>query len=128
MPGGIARLGSEKYVLLTTFRRTGEAVATPVWVATDGDDLVLFSKRDAGKVKRIRHTPRVRLVACDALGRRVHGPEVEGTARVLDADGSERARRVIARDYGVLGRVTMLLSRLRGGRARTVGIAVAVDG
>ena len=60
------------------------------------------------------------------LGKKTHGTTVTGKARVLDDAGSEHARRVVARRYGVVGRVTMLLSRLRGGPQRTVGIAIAL--
>ncbi|WP_033293448.1 PPOX class F420-dependent oxidoreductase [Amycolatopsis jejuensis] len=122
----LERLAAEKYVVLTTFRRDGRAVATPVWASRDGDELVLFSERNAGKVKRIRNNGEVRLQACDVRGRRRHGTEVTGTARLLDAPASARALQVIARDYGVVGRVTMFFSRLRGGPERTVGIAIAV--
>ncbi|WP_020657711.1 PPOX class F420-dependent oxidoreductase [Amycolatopsis benzoatilytica] len=124
----LERLAAEKYVVLTTFRRDGRAVPTPVWASRDGDELVLFSERTAGKVKRIRNNGDVRLQACDLRGRRLHGAEATGTARLLDADGSEHARRVIARDYGVVGRVSMFFSRLRGGPERTIGIAIKVDG
>ncbi|MFD2473882.1 PPOX class F420-dependent oxidoreductase [Amycolatopsis silviterrae] len=123
----LERLGAEKYVVLTTFRRDGRAVPTPVWASRDGDELVLFSERTAGKVKRIRNNGDVRLQACDVRGRRLHGAEASGTARLLDAADSDRIRRVIARDYGVIGRVTMFFSRLRGGPERTIGIAIKVS-
>ncbi|EHR62529.1 PPOX class F420-dependent oxidoreductase [Saccharomonospora cyanea] len=122
----LARLDSEKYVSLVTFRRTGVGVATPVWIARDGDELLVFSERHAGKVKRIRNDPRVELTACDVRGRRTHGATVTGKARVLDDEGSAHARRVIARRYGLVGRLTMFFSRLRGGPRRTVGIAIAL--
>lgn len=122
----LARLDSEKYVSLVTFRKIGAEVATPVWIARDGAELLVFSERHAGKVKRIRNNPEVRLTACDVLGKKTHGPTVTGTARVLDDAGSEHARRVIARRYGVLGRLTMFFSRLRGGPRRTVGIAITL--
>lgn len=123
----LARLDAEKYVSLVTFRKNGTGVATPVWIARDGTELLVFSERNAGKVKRIRHTPRVELTACDMLGKKTHGATVTGKARILDDAGGEHARKVIARRYGLLGRVTMLLSRLRGGPQRTVGIAITLS-
>ncbi|GAA1223254.1 PPOX class F420-dependent oxidoreductase [Prauserella halophila] len=124
----LERLGAEKYVLLTTFRRSGTAVPTPVWIARDGDELVLYSGRDAGKVKRIRAGAGVEVTACDVRGTTTHGDTVRGTARVLDEAGSARARDLIARKYGVFGKLAMLGSRLRGGTSRTVGIAVTLTG
>ncbi|MEY7972013.1 PPOX class F420-dependent oxidoreductase [Saccharomonospora xinjiangensis] len=128
-PGSeLARFDTEKYVSLVTFRRNGTGVATPVWIARDGSELLVFSERNAGKVKRIRNNPGVELTACDALGRKTHGETVTGRARVLGDEGSAHARRVIARRYGLVGRVTMALSLLRGGPQRTVGIAITLDG
>lgn len=122
------RLAAERYVVLTTFRRDGRAVPTPIWVAGEGGELVLWSVREAGKVKRIRNDGRVEVQACDVRGRKTHGPKVSGQARLLDDAGTERARRMIARKYGVVGRVTMFFSKLRGPADRTVGIAVKLDG
>ncbi len=122
------RLAAERYVVLTTFRRDGRAVPTPVWVAGDGGELLLWSVRKAGKVKRIRNDGRVEVQACDVRGQKTHGAKVSGQARLLDAGDTERARQAIGRKYGITGRVTMFFSKLRGPADRTVGIAVKLDG
>jgi uncharacterized protein len=121
------RLSGEKYVLLTTYRRSGDAVATPIWVVGEDGELVMWTERRSGKVKRLRRDPAVLVQACDVRGRRTHGAAVAGKARVLDDAGSDRVRRAIAGKYGLFGRVTMFFSRLRGGTERTVGIAVTLD-
>jgi len=121
------RLGAEKYVLLTTYRKDGTAVPTPVWVAADDGELVFFSERKAGKVKRIRRDGKVVVQACDLRGAKTHGPAVPGQARLLDQAGTDRALDLIGRDYGLIGRVTMFFSRLRGPKDRTIGIAVKLD-
>jgi PPOX class probable F420-dependent enzyme len=64
-----ASLAAEKYVLLTTFRKTGVGVPTAVWVAPDGDDLVVITVETAGKVKRIRNNPTVTLQPCTMTGK-----------------------------------------------------------
>lgn len=120
-------LGREKYVLLTTFRKDGTPVPTPIWVAEDGGELVMYSERDTGKVKRIRRDGTVRVQACDLRGRTTHGPEAMGTARLVEGEDYERVRRLLARKYGLLGRVTMFVGSLRGPKDRTVGIAVRLD-
>ncbi len=122
------RLAAEKYVVLTTFRKSGVAVPTPVWLAGADGELVMWSVRKAGKVKRIRNSGRVELQACDRLGRQTHGAKVSGHARLLDDAATRRACADIGRKYGVMGQVTMFFSRLRGGPPRTVGIAVKLDG
>lgn len=60
-------------------------------------------RTSSGKVKRLRHTPRVTLVPCDARGRVVAEAEpVEASAVVRD-DEETRARleSALARKYGV---------------------------
>ena len=85
----MASLPRSEYVSLTTFRRTGVPVATPVWAAPDGDALVVWTRADSGKVKRLRHTARVTVAPCDVRGR-VRGPAVEGVADFVpdDVNGS----------------------------------------
>ncbi|MFD2418688.1 PPOX class F420-dependent oxidoreductase [Amycolatopsis pigmentata] len=121
------RLSGERYVVLTTYRRNGDPVETPVWVAGEGGELVVWTERQSGKVKRIRRDPAVRVQAGDLRGRSKHGAAVAGRARVLDDAGSELVRRAIVGKYGLLARVTMFFSRLRGGSDRTVGLAIALD-
>ncbi|MGK5676415.1 PPOX class F420-dependent oxidoreductase, partial [Micromonospora sp. URMC 106] len=73
------RLASEKYVLLTTFRKDGRAVPTPVWAVRDGDALAVWSAADSGKVKRIRRSGDVTVAPCDVRGR-PHGEAVPAHA------------------------------------------------
>jgi PPOX class probable F420-dependent enzyme len=101
IPGerGFALLGGHKYCLLTTFRRTGEPVPTPVWFGlTDRGSVCFNSEATAGKVKRIRANPSVRLAPCTARGKPL-GPPAEGRARVLSEE-AEWAERAIAANYG----------------------------
>lgn len=65
----LSALAAESYVLLTTYRTSGEAVSTPVWIAESSDGQVLVTTgTNSGKVKRIRHNPRIEIVAYDARG------------------------------------------------------------
>ncbi|NIH79317.1 PPOX class F420-dependent oxidoreductase [Amycolatopsis viridis] len=121
------RIAAEKFLLLTTFRKSGAPVPTPVWAAGDAGEIVVWSERTAGKVKRIRNNPEITVQGCDLRGNSVHGPVVRGRARILDDEATERVRTVIARKYGIVGRVTMFFSRLRG-RRRTVGLAIRLAG
>jgi PPOX class probable F420-dependent enzyme len=122
----IARLGAGKYLLVTTFRRDGRAVPTPVWMARDGESLVVWTVSNSGKVKRIRNSGTVKLAPCSMRGE-PQGDEVGGHAVLLDPDGTEQARKLIAVKYGLIGRITMLGSRLRRGSDGTVGIRLTVD-
>lgn len=123
----VGELGSSKYVLLTTYRRDGRAVPTPVWVVRLDDDLAVWTPVDSGKVKRIRRDPRVTVATCDLRGRDV-GPAHPARAELLDREGTDRVRKLIVRRYGLVARLTQLGSRIRRGRAGTVGIRLRVGG
>jgi PPOX class probable F420-dependent enzyme len=119
----VTRLAAEEFVLLTTYRRDGSAVPTPVWAVPLDAGLGIWTVADSGKVKRIRRDPTVDVAPCDRRGR-ARGRAVRGRARVLDAAGTERVRAAIRRKYGLPGRLGLALSRLRRGRDGTVGLAV----
>jgi uncharacterized protein len=100
---GFEALRGHKYALLTTFRRSGDPVPTPVWFGVDRDGRAYFhSEARLGKVKRIRNDPHVRLAPCNLRGRPV-GPAAEGRARVLGPEDDDRAEAAIEANYG-LGR------------------------
>jgi uncharacterized protein len=120
------RLAAEKYMLLTTFRRDGRAVPTPVWVVRDGDALAAWSAVDTGKVKRIRRSGEVTVGPCDIRGRPT-GPAVPAHAVIGDPGTTRRVRALLARKYGLMGRLTLLGSRLRRGERGTVGIRVVLS-
>jgi PPOX class probable F420-dependent enzyme len=76
------RLAKEKYISLTTFRKTGDAVVTPMWFAESFGIIFVETGANAGKLKHIRHTARVTL-APRTLSGKVTGTAVEGNARIL---------------------------------------------
>jgi PPOX class probable F420-dependent enzyme len=117
-------LATVPYVSVTTFRKDGRAVATPVWVVPDGEGaLAVWTRADSGKVKRIRRDGRVTVAPCDFRGN-PRGEAVEARARLGTPEETARVRRAIARKYGLTGRLTLLGSRLRGGRDATVAVLI----
>ncbi|MFL5819352.1 MAG: PPOX class F420-dependent oxidoreductase [Solirubrobacteraceae bacterium] len=117
-------LEGHKYALLTTFRASGEAVPTPVWFGLSEGRAYVRSGADAGKVKRIRRDPRVRLSPCTVRGR-PRGPSAEGRARVLPADAERHAEAALAANYG-LGR--RLFERTAGSVGDAVYLEIAPAG
>ena len=105
------QFAGQKYLNLETYRRNGEAVATPVWFAEDAGVLYIYSLANAGKVKRIRNNPRVRVMPCDVRGK-PKGEWVEARARVLDDAGAERAHRLLDKKYGWMKKIGGLYSKL----------------
>ena len=106
----------QKTVLLTTFRRDGAPVGTPVHIAVDGDRAFVRTFDTAGKLKRIRNNPEVEL-APSTMGGTPTGPAIRARARLLDGDESAHAARLIARKYPIIhGMLIPLIHRLRGNR------------
>jgi PPOX class probable F420-dependent enzyme len=120
----LQQLGSEKYVLLTTFRKDGRAVATPLWVVPDGAGVAFWTVAGSGKLKRIRNSGRVTLQPCDMRGN-PSGETTEATARIGDHADRLRIGAAIKKKYGIVGRLTMLGSRLRRGVDGTVAVLVS---
>jgi PPOX class probable F420-dependent enzyme len=119
----VDRLAAEKYVLLTTFRKDGRAVATPLWVVPDGAGLAVWTPTASGKVKRIRNSGRVTVAPCDFRGN-PHGDAVEAHARIGDAADTERVRRALGRKYGLFGRLSVWGSKLRRGADGTIAVLI----
>jgi PPOX class probable F420-dependent enzyme len=111
----IEETAGHTYVSLTTFRRSGAPVSTPVWVARDGTGLVVTTERESGKVKRVRHTPRVEVRPSDMRGRVADGaPTLLGMATIeTDPEVVERAGAALAAKYRLYYRLIGLLGRLR---------------
>jgi PPOX class probable F420-dependent enzyme len=105
----------QKTVLLTTYKRDGTGVGTPVHIAVDGDRAFVRTWDTTWKLKRIRNNPEVQVAPCTAGGRPT-GPAIRARARVLGGE-SEYAAKMLARKYPILhGVLIPRLHRLRGNR------------
>ena len=102
-----------KYISLETFRRNGDAVRTPVWFAEADGALYVYSLADAGKVKRIRATPRVRVAPCDMRGN-LKGDWLEAEARVVDGAEAQRGQELLKKKYWPWKSIGGFFTRLRG--------------
>ncbi|MEV1329204.1 PPOX class F420-dependent oxidoreductase [Micromonospora costi] len=111
---------------MTTYRRDGRPVPTPVGLVADGGEVFVLTQRDSGKVKRIRNNAAVQVTPCDMSGRVAPGaPTVAGRARLLDAAGTARVRRLMARRYPI-ARLVFWFDLLLGRRDRRIGIAITL--
>lgn len=68
-------IAKNHYINLSTQKRNGSFVNTPVWFACGSvtSDLYVYTVRDSGKVKRIRNFCDVRIAHCNVIGR-LRGP------------------------------------------------------
>ena len=92
------QITGQKYISLTTFRKSGVPVRTPVWFAESDGKLYFMTRNDSGKYKRIRNDPQVSVAACDIRGR-VSGREFPATSRILPKQDWEGAKRLIRAKY-----------------------------
>ncbi|MCB0967285.1 MAG: PPOX class F420-dependent oxidoreductase [Ilumatobacter sp.] len=109
-------LGDEKYILLTTFKRDGTAVPTPVWSVPLGDhEIGFWTSSGSGKAKRLAHTDRVTVQPCDGRGKPHDGSEpVEATARLVEGAELDEIRSKVVANYGFMTKLTKLLGTIGG--------------
>lgn len=122
------RIAAEKFVSLTTFKRDGAAVATPMWIARDGEHLVAWTPTDAWKVKRIARDPRVELAPSGRTGTVAEGaPVLHGTAEVVtDPAYVKKAEAAIRAKYGFEFRIiTFVEAVLARGRKPRVALRIS---
>ena len=109
-----ADMAEKKFVSLTTFKRDGSPVASPMWIAADGGHLVVWTPADTWKVKRARRDPRIELRPCGRTGKvDADAPVLTGTAEVVtDSDYVTHVATVVKEKYGLEFTVITFAERL----------------
>ena len=121
----LAQFASEKYLNLETFRKDGTPVDTPVWFAEERGTFYVYSRADAGKVKRVRNNPHVRIAPCDVRGK-LKGTWVDAAARIVSDEAEARhGQGLLTGKYGWMKRVGDFFSRLRKTKQAVIAIKPA---
>jgi len=115
----------EKHISLETYRKTGEAVRTPVWFIEENGELLVRTDSSTGKIKRIRNNPRVRIAPCNARGT-VKGRWVDGEARMIESESSEHVFSLLRKKYGVSYRMVRFVQRFSRSKAHPIGLAIRI--
>ena len=102
----------QPYLNLETYKRSGQAVPTPVWFVEHEDHLYVRTIAYSGKVKRVRNNPQVRVAPCDARGELL-GEWSAGQARVASPEKSAAVNQLLGRKYGLRKRLFDLMNALR---------------
>jgi PPOX class probable F420-dependent enzyme len=121
-----SELANEQFLSITTFKRDGTSVSTPVWVAGENGNLLVISEAESWKVKRIRRDGHVRVAPCSARGA-IRGEQVDAHA-TLDPD-TAAVETLLARKYGWKYRTYMrfsALSRKLRGRPTPAGVTIRI--
>jgi len=129
--GDFAALTGQKYINLTTFRRDGSPVTTPVWFAREGESLYITTYDATGKVKRLRANEHVEIAPSDARGN-ARGPVLMARGRVVQYTGeAARAEAALRRTYGWQYRLVRLMtnmaSRRKTGGTKRIYLALAAS-
>lgn len=124
----VREIGRAQFVLLTTFRRSGAGVPTPVWVTVLDDRLAVVTPAGSGKVERLGHDPTVTVQACSPRGvPRPGAPVFRGTATVTgDQQVLDRVWHLVHRKYWLPFAVLWVLARLRPRLDRFAGAQVVI--
>ena len=115
----------EKHISLETYRKTGEAVRTPVWFIEENGELLVRTDSSTGQIKRIRNNPRVRIAPCNARGT-VKGRWVDGEARMIESESSEHVFSLLRKKYGVSYRIVRFVQRFSRSKAHPIGLAIRI--
>jgi uncharacterized protein len=129
-PADLEALFPGRYLSVTSFKRDGTGVATPVWFVSDGSRLFAFTDLHSAKIRRIRRNPRVLAASCRADGKLRREP-VTARSEVLSTRADlERVRKLLLARYKISYRVVMLFYRLgrhlRGKQSVADGAALAI--
>ena len=107
----LALFVDQRYLNLESCKRDGTPVQTPVWFAEEQGVLYVYTLAKAGKVRRIRRNPRIRIAPCTMRGT-VIGAWVEADATIVDATTAAHGHALLRQKYGWLKGIGDVFSRL----------------
>lgn len=132
MQGAIAQFELAKYLNLETLRKTGVPVRTPVWFVQDVSHTApsitifyVYSEAKAGKVKRIRNNPNVRVAPCNFRGAE-RGTWIEGRARLCQEREAAHGQQLLRQKYGVLKIVGDFFGTLARHKREVIAVEIAL--
>ena len=112
---------NQQYLNIETYRKSGQPVATPVWFVQERDTLYIHTLETAGKYKRIRNNPQVRIMPCGARGE-PKGEWMSASAQAMPAEEKDRINRLFRQKYGLQKRFFEMLNLFRGGNYVMIAI------
>ena len=128
-PATAAPVFRGRYLSITSYKRDGQGVATPVWFVGRDGKLLVETDAASGKVKRIRRNPQVRVAACTASGR-LRGTQVPAMAEIIPDSEIGAVERLIADKYRfdmiIFRPLRFVQARLHLGRSRTGPVILSI--
>ncbi|MEW6044255.1 MAG: PPOX class F420-dependent oxidoreductase [Thermoproteota archaeon] len=118
----ISNLEDHKYINLETYKKSGQAVRTPVWFVISDNQIFVTTRPDTGKVKRIRNNQKVKVMACGMKGE-PKGDWMDGIARFANETESENAVNLRNKKYGFKAKLVGAFA-YRGIKPVVIAIAI----
>jgi PPOX class probable F420-dependent enzyme len=122
----LSQFTDKKHISIETYRKTGDAVRTPVWFIEENGELFVRTDSSTGKIRRIRNNPRVRIVPCNARGT-TKGTWVDGEARIIEPESSERVFSLLRKKYGMSYMIIRFVQRFSRSKAHPIGLAIRMN-
>ena len=127
-------LDDARYILLTTFKRDGTRVSSPVWITGSAGTYTFTTGDRAWKTRRLLHNPAVEVQACGVRGHIKPGATLyRGNGEVrTTTDAVRTAETALSAKYGWQFRATKVADRLssrfrRGDPQRVVAIRLLLS-
>lgn len=117
----LGQFQDQKYLSLRTFRKSGEAVATPVWFVLNGSTLYIRTPGKTGKVKRLRNDTHVQIVPCTRDGKPL-GEWIDASAQLISGQEARENNRLLTRKYGLLKRLSDVWTRITGSKMAFIAV------
>ena len=109
----LAVLDGHKFANLTTLRKNGQEVTTPVWFVKDGENIDVVTTQSTGKVKRLHNNPAARIGPSNQRGKPL-GAQIAVVGRLLGESENAPVLQALNAKYGLMKRVIDLMLKLRG--------------
>ena len=117
------QIKSEKYISLETYRKNNQAVRTPVWFVIKNELIIIVTRDQTGKIKRLRNNQKVKIATCSIKGK-TSMSMIPGTAQILTEDETVKAVKMRDKKYGFFSKVAKFLTK---GKGNLVAISIKID-
>ena len=117
------QIKSEKYISLETYRKNNQAVRTPVWFVIKNNLIIVVTRDQTGKIKRLRNNQKVKIATCSIKGK-TRMSMISGTAQILTEDETVNAVKLRDKKYGFFSKVAKFLTK---GKGNLVAMSIKVD-
>ena len=117
------QIKSQKYISLETYRKNNQAVRTPVWFVIKNGLILIVTRDQTGKIKRLRNNQKVKIATCSIKGK-TSMVMMPGTAHILTDKETAEAIKLRDKKYGFFSKVAKFLTK---GKGNLVAISVKMN-